>query len=215
MSGKSVETVGFKTLFLYLYKLKIAIFSDCAISKENRPLQSVNFYTKYVTMQKVGIFFGSSTGNTEAVANTLKEKLGEAEVFDVSSVKPEKMAEFANIILGTSTWGVGDLQDDMLEFAEGIAGVDLKGKVVAIFGLGDQSGYGDTYCDGMGELYEKVKGKGCKVVGFVSTEGYDFASSRAADGNEFVGLALDVANQDDLTEGRIDAWVAELKKQFV
>ena len=67
----------------------------------------------------------------------------------------------------------------------------------------------------MGDLYEKVKGKGCKVVGFVSTEGYDFASSRAADGNEFVGLALDVANQDDLTEGRIDAWVAELKKQFV
>jgi len=165
-------------------------------------------------MEKVGIFFGSSTGNTENIANQLKELLGTAEVFNVASTKPEKMAEFTNIILGTSTWGVGDLQDDMIEFAEGIAGVDLKGKVVALYGLGDQSGYGDTYCDGMGELYQKLQGKGCKIVGFVSTEGYDFSASKAAEGSEFVGLALDQMNQDDKTEERLNAWVAELKKQF-
>ncbi|MGP1362946.1 MAG: flavodoxin [Bacteroides sp.] len=165
-------------------------------------------------MEKVGIFFGSSTGNTEEIANTLKEKLGNAEVFNVAETKPEKMSEFANIILGTSTWGVGDLQDDMMEFAEGIASVDLKGKNVALFGLGDQSGYGDTYCDGMGELYEKLQGKGCNIVGFVSTTGYDFASSRAAEGGEFVGLALDQMNQVDKTEERLNAWVAELQKKF-
>ena len=66
----------------------------------------------------------------------------------------------------------------------------------------------------MGELYEKVKGKGCKVVGFVSTDGYEFDSSKAKDGSEFVGLALDQMNQDNLTEGRVSAWVEELKKQF-
>mgnify|MGYP000044409847 CR=1 FL=1 len=165
-------------------------------------------------MEKVGIFFGSSTGNTEEIANMLKDKLVNAEVFNVAETQPSKMSEFTNIILGTSTWGVGDLQDDMVEFAEGIAGVDLKGKVVALYGLGDQSGYGDTFCDGMGELYEKVKGKGCKVVGFVSTDGYEFDSSKAKDGSEFVGLALDQMNQDNLTEGRVSAWVEELKKQF-
>ena len=88
-------------------------------------------------MEKVGIFFGSSTGNTEEIANMLKDKLGNAEVFNVAETQPSKMSEFTNIILGTSTWGVGDLQDDMVEFAEGIAGVDLKGKVVALYGLGD------------------------------------------------------------------------------
>ena len=66
-------------------------------------------------MEKVGIFFGSSTGNTENIANQLKGLLGTAEVFNVADTKPEKMAEFTNIILGTSTWGVGDLQDDMIE----------------------------------------------------------------------------------------------------
>ncbi len=165
-------------------------------------------------MEKVGIFFGSSTGNTEEIAKKLQSMLGNAEVFNAADTKPAKMAEFANIILGTSTWGVGDLQDDMIEFAEGIAGVDLKGKVVALFGLGDQSGYGDTYCDGMGELYQKLQGKGCKIVGFVSTQGYDFSASKAVEGGEFVGLALDQMNQDDKTDERLNAWVAELKKQF-
>ncbi len=165
-------------------------------------------------MEKVGIFFGSTTGNTEEIANKLQSLLGNAEVFNVAEVKPAKMAEFTNIIIGTSTWGVGDLQDDMVEFADGIGSVDLKGKVIALFGLGDQSSYGDTYCDGMGEIYQKLNGKGCKIVGFVSTEGYDFAASKAAEGKEFVGLALDQMNQDDKTESRLNAWVAELKKQF-
>ena len=165
-------------------------------------------------MEKVGIFYGSSTGNTEAAANAIQAKLGNAEVFNVANTPASKMADFTNIIIGTSTWGVGDLQDDMEGFVNDISGVDLKGKKVALFGLGDQGSYGDTYCDAMAKVFKALQGKGCDVVGFTSTEGYEFDSSEAVDGDEFVGLALDADNQGDKTDKRIADWVGKLKGQL-
>ena len=150
-------------------------------------------------MEKVGIFFGSSTGNTESAAEAIKGLLGNAELFNVADTKAAKMAEFTNLIIGTSTWGVGDLQDDMEGFVSDMASVDLKGKKVALFGLGDQSSYGDTYCDGMGKVYQALQGKGCDVIGFMPTAGYEFDASVAVDGGEFVGLALDADNQGEKT----------------
>lgn len=166
-------------------------------------------------MNKVGIFFGSSTGNTESVANQLKEQFGDsAELFDVSSTPAEKVSEFTCVILGASTWGVGDLQDDMEGFLSNLSKVNLQGKKVALFGLGDQSSYGDTFCDGMGHIYSALQGKGCDIIGSVSTDGYDFEASIAEDDGDFVGLALDEDNQPDLTSARISSWVEALKREF-
>ncbi|PID90873.1 MAG: flavodoxin [Bacteroidetes bacterium] len=165
-------------------------------------------------MEKVGIFFGSSTGNAEGAAEKIKDALGNAELFNVSDADASKMAEFENLIIGTSTWGVGDLQDDMEGFVGGIAGVELKGKKVALFGLGDQATYGDTFCDGVGTIFEALQGKGCDVVGFTSTDGYDFVESKAVDGGDFMGLILDEDNQGELSDGRISAWVEKIKGEF-
>ncbi|PIE84629.1 MAG: flavodoxin [Bacteroidia bacterium] len=165
-------------------------------------------------MEKVGIFFGSSTGNAEGAAEKIKEALGNAELYNVSDTDAGKMAEFENIIIGTSTWGVGDLQDDMEGFVGAFGGVDLKGKKVALYGLGDQATYGDTFCDGVGTVYQALQGKGCDVIGFTSTDGYDFVESKAADGGDFVGLILDEDNQGDMTDSRISAWVGKIKGEF-
>ena len=37
----------------------------------------------------------------------------------------------------------------------------------------------------------------------------------AESGGKFVGLALDEVNEDDKTDGRIDAWAAQLKNEGV
>lgn len=159
----------------------------------------------------LAVVYGSSTGNTQEVAEKLAEELG-GEALEVSSVAPADLAKYSSLIFGTSTWGSGDLQDDWEGFD--FDGLDLNGKVVALFGLGDSSSYGDTYCDAMGQIYEAIKDKGAKIIGSVSTDGYEFEESRAVVDGKFVGLALDNDNQGDLTDDRIAAWVESIKPEL-
>lgn len=164
-------------------------------------------------MQKIGIFFGSNSGNTEEVAEQLQELLGEAELHDVSSSSPSDLADYSNIILGASTWGSGDLQDDFETFIEDIAEVDLSGKKVAIYGLGDSASYGDTFVNSIGHIYTAINEK-TDVVGSVSTDGYEYEESEAEVDGQFVGLPLDVDNESDKTDERLEAWVEILKGSF-
>ncbi len=167
-------------------------------------------------MKKIGIFYGSTTGNTENVANTIAEKLGVAssDVHDVSSMTEDLVNGYEVLVLGTSTWGAGELQDDWYDGVKLLKGMNLAGKVIALFGLGDSDSYSDTFCDGMGVIYEDLKDSGCTFVGSVATDGYTFDSSISVVDGKFVGLALDETNESDKTEERVDAWVEELKSQI-
>ena len=120
------------------------------------------------------------------------------------------MAANDNLILGTSTWGAGELQDDWYDGIKVLQSADLSGKTIALFGCGDCESYGDTFVGGIGELYAAVKDSGAKIVGAVSTDGYTFDDSAAVVDGQFVGLALDDVNEDDKTDGRIDAWIAQI-----
>ena len=55
---------------------------------------------------------------------------------------------------------------------------------------------------------------GGKLIGKWSTEGYEFDESLGCVDGEFLGLAIDYDNQDDLTEERIEAWVEQIKDLF-
>lgn len=116
-----------------------------------------------------------------------------------------------NLLLGTSTWGAGELQDDWYDGLEKLKGADLSGKTIALFGCGDCESYGDTFCGALAEIYEGLKGSGAKFVGQVPVDGYTFGDSAAVVDGMFLGLALDDINEDDKTDGRIDAWVEEIK----
>ena len=120
------------------------------------------------------------------------------------------MAANDNLILGTSTWGAGELQDDWYDGIKVLQSADLSGKTIALFGCGDCESYGDTFVGGIGELYAAVKDSGAKIVGAVSTDGYTSDDSAAVVDGQFVGLALDDVNEDDKTDGRIDAWIAQI-----
>lgn len=167
-------------------------------------------------MKKIGIFFGSTTGNTESAAELLIEKFGaeNADLFNVSDASQEDLENYDNLIFGTSTWGSGELQDDFDEFLETVESAELSGKVVAIFGYGDQDSYADTFVDGMGTIYSAIKDKGCNLVGYTATEGYEFSESTAVEDGRFVGLVLDEENQSDLTGERVENWIEELKKEL-
>ena len=106
------------------------------------------------------------------------------------------------------------MQDDWYDGVKAVKAANLNGKTVAIFGCGDSEGYSDTFCGGMGELYNAAKEAGAKVIGKVSTDGYTYDDSEGVVDGQFVGLALDEVNEDDKTDERIDAWVAAIKPEL-
>lgn len=161
-------------------------------------------------MKKTVIIYGSSTGTCEDLAGRIGAKLGVSDIVNVSDATADLIAANDNLILGTSTWGAGELQDDWYDGVKLLESADLSGKTIALFGCGDCESYGDTFVGAMGEIYNAVKDSGATIVGMVSTDGYTFDDSAAVVDGKFVGLPLDEVNEDNLTDGRIDAWVAEI-----
>lgn len=164
----------------------------------------------------MGIIYGSSTGTCESIAQTIAEKLGiaSADLIDASKITTDKAGEYDVLLLGTSTWGDGELQDDWYDAIKAVKAADLNGKTVAIFGCGDSESYCDTFCDGMGIIYDQLKDSGCTFVGKVSADDYSFSSSVAVIDGMFVGLALDDINESDKTERRINNWITDIKNNL-
>lgn len=160
------------------------------------------------------IFFATSTGNTEEVANKIHEKLDGFEIVDISKDGISKLNDCEVAIIGTPTWGDGELQDDWEDCFDEFKEIDFSGKTVALFGLGDQDSYGDEFANALGTLYEVVSTKGANIIGFTSIETYDFEESTAVVGEEFVGLVIDEDNQPELTDERIDSWCKDISSSF-
>ena len=168
-------------------------------------------------MADIGIFYGSTTGNTEKVAMMIQREFGEgkADISNVDIVDKEDVEKYKYLIFGVSTWGVSDLQDDFEDFLEVLDEVDFKGKKVALFGLGDQSTYTDSFIDAVGIVYDGLKKMGVTLVGSIPRTGYSFNGSMALVKNRLVGLGIDEEFESHLTSGRVKSWVALLKKEFV
>ncbi len=167
-------------------------------------------------MATFNIYYASTTGNTESCASEIASSLGDlaGPVQTIDQISPKDLESADHMILGISTWNIGELQDDWAEFYDNFDDVDLSGKVVALFGLGDQEGYPENFQDAMGILYEKVVEKGAKVIGAWPVDGYEFDESRAVVDGKFVGLALDEDNQSDMSADRIQRWTAQLKQEL-
>lgn len=167
-------------------------------------------------MKPVGIFFGSTYGMTEKSAIKIQQAFGEdiAQVFNLKTATIEDMKPFSNLIFGTSAWGIGEMQDEWELTIDHLSLLDFSERKVALFGLGDQKEYPESFVDGLGTLYCRLPDKSC-VVGFWPTDGYEFYFSLASKDNQFVGLVLDDHQQDDMSEERIQKWVEQLKTEFL
>ena len=99
-------------------------------------------------MKTTIVINGSSTGSCQSIAETIASKLG-VEAVDVANIDDATIASHENLILGTSTWGAGEMQDDWYDGVKTLKSAVLAGKTVALFGCGDSESYPDTFCGGM------------------------------------------------------------------
>ncbi len=170
-------------------------------------------------MPSVAVVYGSSFGDTAAaarrVADALACRLGRpVPCLDVADFDLERLTGVDLLVAGTSTWHGGDLQDDWADALPAVAARDWSATLVALFGLGDQLGYADTFVDGLAELAAAFEAGGARRVGAWPRAGYEHAYSRAERDGAFVGLALDVEHQEELTAGRIERWCDALLDEF-
>lgn len=160
-----------------------------------------------------GIFYGSSTGNTESLAKEIASKLGvaAADIHDVAKASASSVAAYDCLLLGSSTWGFGDLQDDWDAFVQQLKKENLSGKKVGLFGCGDSSSYPDTFCDAIGVIHEELSASGCAFIGEMDGTGYQATDSKAFDGGNVLGLAAD-DDEPNKTESRMDAWIEAVRQ---
>ncbi len=118
-------------------------------------------------MKKVSIIFGSTTGNTEKVADLIKGYMSDCNVSvsNVTDAKDEMVKEADLVLFGASTWGYGELQDDFIPYYENMNSELLSGKDVAVFGCGDEAGFADVFCEAVKLIAEKASDCGANVLG--------------------------------------------------
>ncbi|HMV62805.1 MAG TPA: flavodoxin [Zoogloea sp.] len=174
-------------------------------------------------MTKIGLFFGTETGTTRLVAKRLHKQLGDDiadKPVNVNRIEPAELLRYDALILGTPSYGEGQIpgagagcfEPNWEEFlAKMPADADLRGKRVALFGLGAQERYSERFCSSLFALYQVFKGYGAEIVGAWSTGGYTFQHSAAVVDGQFVGLVIDQRTQGMFTDDRIAQWVAQVK----
>lgn len=170
----------------------------------------------------IGLFYGSSTCYTEMAAEKIRDIIGQELVtlHNVRDVPLATMAQYDVLILGIPTWDFGELQEDWEAAWQQFDTLNLTNKPVALFGLGDQLGYGEWFLDALGALYQQIIKCGAHPLGFWPTTGYEFTSQVPLinGGSHFVGLALDDTNQYELSDQRLEDWceqvLTELAEHF-
>ena len=163
-----------------------------------------------------GIFYGSTTGCTEQLANTLAQTLGIAanDIHNVGTTAATEVAPYDTLLLGSSTWGCGDLQDDWYDFIDALSATDLTGKKVALFGCGDSDSYPDTFCGAIAQIYDALQNTNCTFIGTYAPTDYNVTDSDVCRDGLFVGLAIDESDSDDKNQARIATWCEAIKSEL-
>jgi len=167
-------------------------------------------------MKKTAIIYSYNTKKTAKIAEKIKEAFNDdqVEMVNAEDITEDRFLSYEQLIMGVPTWFDGELPNYWDEFVPALEEMDLNGKKIALFGLGDQEGYPENFLDGVGIMADLLEERGAELVGFTSVEGYSFERSRAQRGEEFAGLAIDYENQGSMNKERVTAWVEKLREFF-
>jgi len=168
-------------------------------------------------MAKIGLFYGTETGNTRKVGKMIAKKFDEdvVKLYNVAKCEPADFAKYDSLILGTPTLGDGELENSWADILPKLDEIDLTGKKVALYGLGDQVGYPDEFVDAMYFIYKKVKKLGATIIGEWPNEDYEFEKSKALIDGKFIGLVIDQDNQKDMSKERIADWIEQISAELL
>ena len=115
---------------------------------------------------KAIVLYGSTTGNTQTVAGWIGDALtaagAEADVRDVAGAV--KLSDYNLVVLGSSTWGQGEIQDDFAGFYDDMSADDFSGNKVAVFGCGDSVMFPDNFCEAVDKIEQKARECGAVIV---------------------------------------------------
>lgn len=127
-------------------------------------------------MKSVLIVYGSTTGNTEYVADTLETALsadGHTVVkANADNIEAAGLCDKHEVILfGCSTWGDDsiELQDDFIPLFDEFDSINASGKTFGVFGCGDSS-Y-EYYCGAVDAIQEKLVEMGGNVIDTLKIDG--------------------------------------------
>ncbi|MEI6141583.1 MAG: flavodoxin [Mariniphaga sp.] len=167
-------------------------------------------------MNKIGLFYSYNSKKTAKIAGIIHNNFttDDVQLVDVDTINSGNFPDFDNMIVGVPTWFDGELPNYWDELLPALEDIDFTSKKIAIFGLGDQKGYPENFCDAIGIMALFFEEKGAQIVGKIPLDGYTFETSKAVRNGEFLGLPLDQENQSRLTAGRIENWVINLKNEF-
>lgn len=173
-------------------------------------------------MKKILILYWPAGGSVHKCAELMHKKLDtqEADLIELSEFDLNSLGDYDLFILGGSTvgaetWQAADTIDEWNPFFVKMvnAEADLKGKKVALFGLGNQVLYPDHFINSMKIIFDELSDFGPSFIGRWPAKDYSFNDSDALDGDEFLGLALDEDTEGHLTDQRIDNWLAQLLEE--
>ncbi|AJY77589.1 flavodoxin [Paenibacillus beijingensis] len=98
----------------------------------------------------------------ESIAEGVREGGAEPVVKEVSGVSAIDLLSYKAMILGTYTWGDGELPDEFVDFYEELDDISLEGRQAAVFGSGDSS-YPE-FCGAVDQLEQKLKERGSAIA---------------------------------------------------
>lgn len=112
------------------------------------------------------VIYASMSGTTEQMARIIADelmKVGDSVVVkDAIESYAEELESYDRILIGSYTWGDGDLSDEILAFYEELINTNLTGKVAASFGPGD-SNY-EHFGKAVEILQEALEKQGCHII---------------------------------------------------
>ena len=173
-------------------------------------------------MRKVGIFFGPEGGATEKIAKMIQNELGatNTDLIPIKNSKAEDVDRYENIIFGSSTlgneiWDSRRSKPEWDNFSPELDKINYKGKVFALYGLGDHISYARFFADSMGIIAKRMLLKDAKIVGGCDAKDYEFEQSEAFIDGRFIGLPIDEEFDSEKSQERVKQWVAVIKKDFL
>ena len=166
--------------------------------------------------ERAAVVYCSTTGATRHAAERIVSELSDLSEgpFDLETMDLADLLGVRALILGVPTVQAGRLPVAWRSALEHLHRGSFRGKLVALFGVGDARGYPASFVDSMGLLHSELANRGARFVGGWSVEGYRMLRSAAVIDGRFVGLALDEGGEPEASLSRIRAWTSQIRLPF-